>query len=146
MYAAIHGRFTAAVIALLIGMLFDILDGKLASYLGQESDFGAELDSLADLVSFGATPFIIIMSYYQTDWLTALAALIPICGALRLARYNINRKKTKNYFIGVPIDASTILMIALFITDMSTQTMAVCIAILAFLYVSPFRIPRLIKH
>lgn len=141
--AASQHDYWLACILLFVGAWFDIMDGYIAKHHGQATDFGAEMDSLADLVTFGVAPMFIIMSYYNTNWLSVLTLLIPLCGALRLARHNVNRVKTKDYFIGVPIDTSCIVVpLLLFCVD-NLLIVAFTIAILCWLYVSTLKVPRL---
>ncbi|MCC7158284.1 MAG: CDP-diacylglycerol--serine O-phosphatidyltransferase, partial [Ignavibacteria bacterium] len=101
------GNFSQACLFILYAGLFDIFDGVVARFTGTSSKFGVELDSLADLVSFGVAPSIILYKafFISLDGLgIALSALIMIFGALRLARFNANLIGfDKNFFIGVPI-------------------------------------------
>ena len=89
--------------------LFDLLDGRLARLGGSESPFGREFDSLADVVSFGIAPAllvyqIVLRDFYRTGWLIAFVYLL--CGALRLARFNCyasaKNGKAEEDFIGFP--------------------------------------------
>ena len=93
---------------ILIAILCDFLDGKLARFLKATSDYGKQLDSFADMVSFGIAPAVIVfqlINIHNTQ-LAYIACLIPIFSALRLANYNIDKKQTI-HFIGVttPINA-----------------------------------------
>jgi len=107
--ASINGKFVAAAIAILIGVMFDILDGKIARATNTTSQFGLEYDSLADLMSFGLAPG--VMTYLwalkpmgRIGWLAAF--LFMACGALRLARFNSQVSTTSSdYFMGLPIPA-----------------------------------------
>lgn len=122
-----------------------MLDGKLAKLLNQSSDFGAELDSLADLVSFGVAQAVLLVSYYPGHWFAVLTLSLPVCGALRLARHNINRQDLKGVFIGMPIDASA-LLVPLLIWFKADQTVAALLVVsLSALYVSVLKIPKLFK-
>jgi CDP-diacylglycerol---serine O-phosphatidyltransferase len=83
--------FHAAVWFILGACIFDVLDGRLARLGGQDSAFGREFDSLADIVSFGVAPAlmvyrIVLIDFPRLGWLVAFVYLV--CGALRLARYN----------------------------------------------------------
>ncbi|PYI77496.1 MAG: CDP-diacylglycerol--serine O-phosphatidyltransferase [Verrucomicrobia bacterium] len=83
--------FHAAIWFILGACIFDVLDGRLARLGGQDSDFGREFDSLADIVSFGVAPAllvyrIVLIDFPRVGWLVAFIYLV--CGALRLARYN----------------------------------------------------------
>ena len=112
---AMMERWEAAALAIVIASIFDVLDGRVARMLGATSKFGAELDSLADLTSFGVAPGLILYLWQlQQDatgfaWVGAL--VLAGCSALRLARFNtmledLNAPKwTKAYFTGVPAPA-----------------------------------------
>ncbi|MFP4084098.1 MAG: CDP-diacylglycerol--serine O-phosphatidyltransferase [Desulfonatronovibrio sp.] len=107
---AIDGRFTLAALAILAACVFDGLDGKIARLTRSTSDFGIQFDSLADLVSFGVCPAIMIYlwqthAFDQTG--LAVAFLFMACGALRLARFNLQTKNLpKKFFLGLPIPAA----------------------------------------
>jgi CDP-diacylglycerol--serine O-phosphatidyltransferase len=108
--SSINGKFTAAAIAVLIAVLFDVLDGKVARATNTTSRFGVEYDSLADLVSFGLAPGIMIYlwalkPFGRLGWLAAF--LFMACGALRLARFNAQAgTSNSDYFTGLPIPAA----------------------------------------
>lgn len=144
-YLSIHGEYIAATFAIIAGAWLDVLDGKLAKKLNQASDFGAELDSLADLVSFGVAPFVLLITFYSGNLIDAAAVSLPICGALRLARHNINRQELKGYFIGMPIDTSALLVPLLVWFKADSLVAALLVATLSALYVSGLKIPKLFK-
>ncbi len=108
--STIEGRFHHAAIAIFIAALADGLDGKVARLTGTCSRFGVEFDSLADLLSFGIAPALLIYiwalrPYQRIGWLAAF--LFVICGALRLARFNVQVYTSENkYFTGLPIPAA----------------------------------------
>lgn len=90
--SAYHGKFEHAGFAIVMAGVFDILDGRVARAMGSGSRFGAEYDSLADMISFGLAPAFLIYSWAlegfgRIGWVAAL--LYVICTALRLARYNV---------------------------------------------------------
>ncbi len=90
---AMNGRFTQAAIAIFVAMVLDSLDGRVARLTNTTSDFGAQYDSLADMVSFGAAPALIVYvwSLNTLGSLGWLAAFVYVAGAaLRLARFNTN--------------------------------------------------------
>ena len=102
------GNYVLASIFILIAGLVDRYDGRVARYLQVSSELGKELDSLADLVSFGVAPSILIYILFKLETfgpkgLLGIALLIafPICGAFRLARYNTS--SFDGVFTGVPI-------------------------------------------
>jgi CDP-diacylglycerol--serine O-phosphatidyltransferase len=132
-----------AALLLLAGVLFDFLDGLLARKLKQESDFGAELDSLSDLVTFGVAPMVLVMSYYNVNWLSLLSVSLPVFGALRLARHNINRHLTKGYLIGLPITTAGIVIPFLIIFELGQYIAAATIIGLSIFYVSTRRVNKL---
>lgn len=104
--SAMDNRFEPAAIAIFIAMLLDGIDGRVARLTNTQSDFGAEYDSLADMVSFGVAPALVmyewaLLSMGKIGW---LAAFIYTAGAaLRLARFNTQLATAdKNYFQGLP--------------------------------------------
>ena len=107
--AAIQGRFEAAAVAILISCVLDALDGKIARFTGTTSDFGTEFDSLSDLVAFGVAPGVLAFQWAlepfgRLGWLASF--MYVICGALRLARFNIQKNSTEpHFFRGLPIPA-----------------------------------------
>ena len=107
--AAINGNFFAAGVAIIIGVLFDIMDGKIARATNTTSKFGLEYDSLADLISFGLAPGLLIYLWSlkplgRIGWLAAF--LFMACGALRLARFNSQANViSSDQFVGLPIPA-----------------------------------------
>ena len=121
--SAIDGNFVMAAVAVIASCFFDILDGKIARFTRATSKFGVEYDSLADLVAFGVGPGLLIYlfvlrSFGRLGWLAAF--IFVACGALRLARFNVQvETASKKYFVGVPIPgaASMIATTVLFIED-----------------------------
>lgn len=103
-----------AFIFIAIGAAADFLDGFAARALHAYSNLGKELDSLCDLVTFGVAPAMIIMNLFQespdTAWMSWAALLIPVAGAIRLARFNIDTRQAIT-FIGLPIPANAIFWI-----------------------------------
>ena len=114
---AIGGQFEATALAILVSALFDGLDGKVARLTNTASEFGVQYDSLADLVAFGVTPGIMVYLWKLNQFgrLGLMASfLIVVCGALRLARFNVSTATTsKKHFIGLPIPAQACIMAAL---------------------------------
>ena len=108
--ASINGDFTLAAISIMVAMLWDTLDGRVARLTNTQSAFGAEYDSLSDLVSFGVAPALLVYEWSLSDlgrfgWLAAFIYLA--CAALRLARFNTQVGATdKRYFQGLPSPAS----------------------------------------
>jgi CDP-diacylglycerol--serine O-phosphatidyltransferase len=116
---AMEGKWKEAVLAIAVGALFDLLDGRIARMLNAQSKFGEELDSLSDVVSFGVAPAMILYLWSLDDartfgWMAAL--VMGVCAALRLARFNtmLGAAAEKppfayNYFTGVPAPAGAFL-------------------------------------
>ncbi len=108
--AAIEGAFTKSALLILASMVFDVLDGKVARATRTTSRFGVEYDSLADLISFGLAPGLMMYLWAlkplgKLGWIAALIFLA--CGALRLARFNTTAGTTDNrWFTGLPIPAA----------------------------------------
>lgn len=111
---AMEGSFEIAALAIVVAGVLDILDGRVARMLGASSKFGAELDSLADLTSFGVAPGLVLFIWALADggnfgWGASL--VFAACSALRLARFNTMLededapKWTKGFFTGVPAPA-----------------------------------------
>jgi CDP-diacylglycerol--serine O-phosphatidyltransferase len=99
-----------AAVAILVALIFDVLDGQSARWTKTTSQFGIEYDSLADLVSFGVAPAVLVyawaLSAYGVLGLAVVFAFVG-CGALRLARYNVQAATADNrHFTGLPIPAA----------------------------------------
>lgn len=106
--ATLEGRYECAVWCIILAMIADGMDGRVARYLKETSELGKELDSLCDLVSFGVAPAILAYSFqlHEYGFVGILAAVFfAACGAFRLARFNVNTGVVKGYFMGVPIPA-----------------------------------------
>lgn len=106
---ALQGNFITASLLVVGAMVADGLDGRVARFFKVSSDFGKELDSLCDLVSFGVAPAVLSYLFYLKDFaiIGQLAAVaFAVCGALRLARFNVNTTVVKGYFMGLPIPAA----------------------------------------
>ncbi len=112
---AISGHPEKTIIAILVAAFIDGLDGCMARLTKTVTVFGAEYDSLSDLVVFGLAPAILILTYTLKPLgrLGFLAAFLYVaCGALRLARFNTQLKKASlDYFVGLPIPAAAICIV-----------------------------------
>jgi CDP-diacylglycerol--serine O-phosphatidyltransferase len=102
------GRFYQAALAILFAVFFDAFDGRVARATKTQSEFGMQLDSLADVVSFGAAPALLLYKWELEPlgfWGIFVAAAWVSCGALRLARFNLlaNRHASSQFFVGLPI-------------------------------------------
>ncbi|HVN86563.1 MAG TPA: CDP-diacylglycerol--serine O-phosphatidyltransferase [Candidatus Binatia bacterium] len=108
--ASLHGEFQIAALCILLAQIFDILDGRVARLTRSTSRFGIEYDSLSDLVAFGVAPGILAYRWALEPWESwgwLAASLYVTCGALRLARFNVQYDNVeKRHFIGLPIPAA----------------------------------------
>jgi CDP-diacylglycerol--serine O-phosphatidyltransferase len=119
--AAFNADYVTASMVVLLAMVFDTLDGKVARLTHSTSRFGVEYDSLSDLVSFGVAPGVLIYlwalnGYGKLGWLAVF--LFVACGAMRLARFNVQSVTTESkYFVGLPIPAAAGTLVATIIFD-----------------------------
>src|SRR3989475_1940729 len=163
--STLRGNWDYAAVLIGIGYILDGLDGRIARLTKTTSDFGLQLDSLADVMTFGLAPAILAFSWgfgssegiegsaakhvHQLGSLASFAFVV--CGALRLARFNLQAKKpsetsSKRYFVGLPIPAAAA-MIAAVVHFFKTPTLMVGSALLwsflilfmAFLMISTVR-------
>jgi len=119
--AVFHGHYLAAAIAIMVALIFDMLDGKSARWTNSTSQFGVEYDSLADLVAFGVAPGLLMygwaLSVYDMLGPSVMFAFVA-CGALRLARFNVMTATSESkYFTGLPIPAAASVVATLVIFD-----------------------------
>ena len=126
----LQGRWEQAVIAIAVAAVFDALDGRMARLLKGTSKFGAELDSLSDVISFGVAPALLMYLWALRDlkgagWVLALA--FCVCCALRLARFNTAEEDpsapswSKNFFVGVPAPGAAGLALLPLIADLHLE-------------------------
>ncbi|MBW1712125.1 MAG: CDP-diacylglycerol--serine O-phosphatidyltransferase [Deltaproteobacteria bacterium] len=151
--ATSQGRWQEAGLAVFASLILDGLDGKVARLTRATSRFGVEYDSLADLVAFGVVPAFLVHqwtlhSFGRLGWVAV--ALYVVCGALRLARFNIQvGSKDPRYFVGLPIPAAASILAVVVIgvehfqipTGQADIFLLVLIYLLSFLMVStlPYR-------
>lgn len=149
MFAIIYtfqGEFTCAALFIVAALVADGLDGRVARYFGVSSEFGKELDSLCDLVSFGVAPAILAYAFMLKDFGTAgyfIAAAFATCGALRLARFNVNTSTVKGYFMGLPIPTAGCVVATFVMLGMkpSGWLFPLMVAVFAYLMVSTIKYP-----
>jgi len=108
------GRYETAVVAIFVAMILDGLDGRVARLTNTQSEFGAQYDSLSDMVSFGAAPALVmyLWAFSSLGKLGLFAAFVHAAGgALRLARFNTQLATAdKNYFQGLPSPAAAAIL------------------------------------
>ncbi len=136
--AAMNGNFTHAAVAIFVSMILDGLDGRVARLTRTQSAFGAEFDSLADMVSFGLAPALIAFTWAlaplgKVGWIAAF--IYTVGAALRLARFNIMIGiEDKRYFTGLPSPAAAAIVAGVIWTandsDMSGSSLAVVMTLL----------------
>ena len=124
---SIDGNFELAVIFILLASILDALDGRIARLIKGTSEFGKELDSLTDFVSFGIAPVFILYfwelsNYGKLGW--AIALVYSVCCVLRLARFNLTKINEQqdwknNFFEGVPSPAGGLLILLPLIYELS---------------------------
>ncbi|MFC5527985.1 CDP-diacylglycerol--serine O-phosphatidyltransferase [Cohnella yongneupensis] len=147
---AFNDEPNTAALLVIIAMLMDGLDGRVARALNVQSEFGKELDSLSDVISFGVAPAFIMYQAAFQDVNPAMAwivtAVFPICGALRLARFNVIAG-IPGYFIGLPIPAAggVLATLALFNSELHFSLLLISTLALSFLMVSNMKYPNFKK-
>ena len=124
---SIDGNFSLAVTLILLAAILDALDGRIARLIKGTSDFGKELDSLTDFVSFGIAPVLILYfwelsNYGKLGW--AIALIYSVCCVLRLARFNLTKISDEenwknNFFEGVPSPAGGLLILMPLVYELS---------------------------
>lgn len=150
MISSIRGELGLAGMLIGLAILLDTLDGRVARFANASSEFGREFDSLADQVSFGVAPMILAYSWGLSLWPRLgwlVGFLFVICGAMRLARFNIQQTVTdKRFFVGLPIPAAAGVLAALvyqFPSPLETRADAVpvlaLVLVLSLLMVSRVR-------
>jgi CDP-diacylglycerol--serine O-phosphatidyltransferase len=114
--AAFNDKYFSAIYTIILAFLFDGLDGKVARALNTASDFGKELDSLTDAISFGVAPaflFYKVLYLYNTPFGFILPFFYTCCVVLRLARFNITSSTiSEHFFVGLPAPAGAIGVVA----------------------------------
>ena len=146
-----NAHFEKAAVAIVVAAIFDGLDGRVARMTGTTTKFGVEYDSLADVIAFGVAPAFLVYGWALSGfgrWGWLAAFLYLICGALRLARFNVQINTTeKGKFNGLPIPAAAIAIASIVLLfyylggSGSFRHFAVLLTIyvLAFLMVSTIR-------
>lgn len=150
--AVLNEKFYIAAWALVIAIIFDMLDGRIARLTKTTSSFGVQYDSLADIISFGMAPAMlayawVLKPFGRLGWMAAF--LFLLCGALRLARFNIAKPgESSQNFTGLPTPAAAAVIASiviafedLFATRLDPIIMVAVVYLLAFLMVSNIKYP-----
>jgi len=154
--AVTNEKFYEAAVAIVLAIIFDMLDGRVARMTKTTSAFGFEYDSLADVISFGMAPAFlayawVLKPFGRLGWMAAF--LFLLCGALRLARFNSAKPETvSDQFLGLPIPGAAAVVASIiiafediFLTRLNPMIMVAIVYLLAFLMVSNVRYPALKK-
>jgi len=157
-FASIQGTYITAAYWILAAIILDSMDGSVARLTNSVSDFGKELDSLSDIVSFGVAPSVLIYTAYLAEgqiresFLSSTGGMVAVVyvifGALRLARYNVFQADRQDFFVGLPIPAAagTIASFTLFCQTLGIHAtywvLGPLTLSLAFLMVSAIRYPK----
>jgi len=153
LFFTLKEEYFRASVAIFASLFFDVFDGRIARISGSASRFGKELDSLADLVSFGVAPSLLIYRFSlsgfgREGFLSAF--LFTACVALRLARFNL-RSSSTSYFEGLPspaggiLLASIVLLILFFNVDPKDYSLFILLGVClsSFLMISPLKYPSM---
>lgn len=115
-YYAFQGNYPAVLLLVIIAAVFDFFDGFAARLLKAYSPMGKEMDSLADVISFGLAPGVVAFSLLSQStlphWIAFAGFIIPVFSALRLAKFNIDERQTTS-FIGLPTPANALFWVGL---------------------------------
>ncbi|MFZ5943530.1 MAG: CDP-diacylglycerol--serine O-phosphatidyltransferase [Bacillota bacterium] len=138
-------KYQIAATAILLAMVLDGMDGRIARKLDVTSNFGKELDSLCDLVSFGVAPAILVYSSILQDMGhigLIIAVTFALCGAIRLARFNVINITT--HFVGVPITfAGSLMALSILLSNkIPLIVFPFLTVLLSYLMVSNFKVPK----
>jgi len=134
-----------ACLFLLLGVVFDFFDGKIAKRLKQSSDVGIELDSLADMVTFGVVPPVLVIAFHTGSngifplWLMLPALAFTYSSIWRLAKYNVQRDKS--YFLGMPTTMNGIFLPAIYFFG-AADFMWIYLVVAAVLMNLPVQLPN----
>ncbi len=154
--AVFNDMHYVAAWAIVVAMIFDVLDGRIARMTKTTSAFGVQYDSLADIISFGMAPAFLVYSWVlkpfgRLGWMAAF--LFLLCAALRLARFNVTKPDVKgDHFTGLPTPAAAAVIASiviafedLFATRVHPIVMVGVVVTLAFLMVSNIKYPAMKK-
>ncbi|MBW2988728.1 CDP-diacylglycerol--serine O-phosphatidyltransferase [Candidatus Woesearchaeota archaeon] len=138
---SLNREYMLASLAFIFAVVFDYIDGKVARMIEREGDFGKQLDSLADTISFGVAPAIFGFSLIQTKMALAVFTLFLLAGVLRLARYNI--MEFTGDFAGMPITVNGVVIPLAYVLGVPFAAYPYIYLFLAILMVSPLKIKKM---
>jgi len=139
--AALRGEFLLAGGFIALGLVFDAADGRVARAVRGDNGFGKELDSLADVVSFGVAPAFLAVAAWGGSWVAVCGALYACAAAVRLAKFNI--QTAKGVFYGLPSPAAAVLAAIAALFSPAWFAVAGVLFVLAFAMLADFRVPKI---
>lgn len=150
MVAAADGRYELSVYLLVVAILCDVLDGTIARLLGATSDFGQEMDSFSDAISFGVAPAILVYLAVLRPlgfWGLVVCLIYLLAGVTRLTRFvltsDAHDKEQRTTGAPIPAAASYLMAAVLMRDSMSVQAVAAVVLVMSVLMVSRIRLPNL---
>lgn len=138
--AALSGRFSLAIVLIAIGALCDFLDGRVARRQGTSTRFGKEFDSLADVITFGVAPAVVIMIQHPRMLLFVAGGWYALCTAIRLARFNVQKEHS---FRGLPSPLAGLCTITIIHLGPPTWVLTTVLISVGALMISPLSVPKL---
>jgi len=143
------GNFVLAAKFMLIAVIFDAMDGWVARKINRNDEygFGKNIDSLSDIISFGVAPGMLLYSTsinFGVNYLGIIVALIlVICGILRLSRFNVITNPSEEYFIGLPIPSTALILGSFYLSGFFNSDLALVIMIaVSLLMISTVEYPK----
>jgi CDP-diacylglycerol--serine O-phosphatidyltransferase len=150
MVAAADGRYELSVYLMVVAILCDVLDGTIARLLGATSDFGQEMDSFSDAISFGVAPaFLVYLAVLRPlgFWGLVVSLVFLLAGVTRLTRFVLTNdahvKELRTTGAPIPVAASYLMASVLMRDSMSAQAVVVVVMVMSLLMVSRIRLPSL---
>ncbi|MDD6286048.1 MAG: archaetidylserine synthase [Methanosphaera sp.] len=148
-FAIFIGNDVVAAQLLLLAVIFDSIDGPLARRFNRtqlDSVFGENIDSLADVISFGVAPAVILYATAPTYWIIIPCAIVLLCGLLRLTRYNtmlIDQRGPTRTFVGLPIPVTSFTLAALLLSSVyDVYVLSILMIIISILMISQLPYPK----
>ena len=139
-FSTITGHYRGACYFLLLAVAMDLLDGKVARRFGRSTEIGKELDSLADIVSFGVAPAVLGFVLAERIGIVIPLILFLSCGIIRLAKFNV--QLVVGYYFGMPITVNGVIFPALYFAGVPINCWFYVYIVSAILMVSPFRLKK----
>lgn len=143
----LNGNLDFAARLIIIAVVTDGFDGYFARRSETESEFGMNLDSLSDCISFGVAPALLMYSSFPEWWAVPFSVLYVAAGVLRLARYNVSFKEMEEgTYIGTPIPFAALLMVFAVLGDLPGVLTVAAVLLLSYLMVCSIRFKKIAPH